>query len=92
MTPTHYDTLGIQRTATGDEIKAAYRREASAAHPDKGGTDERMQAVNLAYQVLSDGALKAQYDATLPPVKNKSYVYTMADVGFAARGENFGQH
>lgn len=87
---THYDTLGIKRTATGDEIKAAYRREASAAHPDKGGTDERMQAVNLAYQVLSDGALKAQYDATLP--KPKPYVYTMADVGFAARGENFGQH
>ena len=89
---THYQTLAIAPTASADEIRAAYRKAASAAHPDKGGTVESMQAVNSAYAVLSDPQKRQVYDATLPKPKPKPYVYTMADVGFAARGENFGQH
>lgn len=58
----HYTTLGVARDATPAEIKAAYRRASSAAHPDKGGSTERMQAVNRAYEVLSDPERRQQYD------------------------------
>lgn len=61
----HYETLGVERTATADQVKAAYRRAAAAAHPDReGGSHERMQAVTRAYAVLSDAERRAEYDLT----------------------------
>lgn len=42
----HYDTLGVPRDADAQAIKKAYRKASSAAHPDKGGSDEAQQAVN----------------------------------------------
>lgn len=60
-----YATLGVQRDATPDEIKAAYRRCSSTAHPDReGGSVERMQQINRAYACLSDPAKRAAYDRT----------------------------
>lgn len=65
MTASHYDTLGVPREASADEIKRAWRAKASAAHPDRnGGSTEDMQAINRAYEVLSDSARRAQYDAS----------------------------
>lgn len=59
----HYDTLGVAHDASADEIRAAYRRAARDAHPDKeGGSTEAMQAVNAAYDVLSDPKKRAAYD------------------------------
>jgi curved DNA-binding protein CbpA len=58
----HYETLGVPRTATADEIKQAFRRKASAAHPDKGGSAEDMAAINRAYEVLGDETRRAAYD------------------------------
>lgn len=61
----HYDTLGILPDASADEIKAAFRKGAAGAHPDReGGSTERMQAVNRAYAVLSDPQKRARYDQT----------------------------
>lgn len=58
-----YETLGVARDATPDEVKAAYRRAASAAHPDRhGGSTEDMQAVNAAYDTLRDPEARARYD------------------------------
>lgn len=60
----HYETLGVDKAATPADIKAARRRKASEAHPDKGGSDEAMQKVNHAYAVLSDPKARARYDDT----------------------------
>jgi curved DNA-binding protein len=60
--PDHYQTLGLSRTATAEEIKRAYRRLASQHHPDKGGDTQQFQAIQQAYDVLSDPEKKSQYD------------------------------
>jgi hypothetical protein len=46
--PDWWQVLGVSQTASRDEITAAYRRLASEAHPDKGGSAERMAAINAA--------------------------------------------
>lgn len=61
---THYDTLGVKPDASPEAIKKAWRRLSSSAHPDKGGSTERQQAVNQAYETLSDPERRARYDAT----------------------------
>lgn len=59
---THYETLGTDPGASDAEIRMAYRRASSAAHPDKGGTDAQQQEVNHAFEVLSDPKRRADYD------------------------------
>lgn len=61
---THYETLGVGKDASPDEIKRAYRLCSSKAHPDKGGSDAEQQAVNQAYAVLSDAERRKTYDET----------------------------
>lgn len=60
----HYKTLGVASDATADEIKTAYRRCARKAHPDQGGNDAEMAAINRAYEVLGDAERRSNYDAT----------------------------
>jgi molecular chaperone DnaJ len=61
-----YDILGVDRSATQDELKAAFRRLASQHHPDKNPGDEgahhRFKEINAAYQILSDPQKRAAYD------------------------------
>ncbi len=62
-----YEVLGIPRGATSEAVKAAYRKRAQQAHPDRdssAGSGERFQAIQRAYEVLSDPERRAQYDAT----------------------------
>lgn len=61
-----YQALGVERTATADEIKRAYRRLASQHHPDKGGDTARFQEIEEAYRVLSDPAQRAAHDRPRP--------------------------
>lgn len=62
---THYSTLGVPTDASPDQIKAAYRKVASAAHPDRAeGDAQAMAAINEAYRVLSDPELRQHYDQT----------------------------
>jgi molecular chaperone DnaJ len=60
----YYETLGVSKTASADEIKKAYRKLAHEHHPDKGskGDAEKFKAVNEAYQVLSNTDKRSQYD------------------------------
>lgn len=66
MSKNYYDTLGITKSATADEIKKAYRKKAMEWHPDKHKGDEKAEKkfkeINEAYQVLSDAQKKQQYD------------------------------
>ena len=58
----YYKILGVQRTASVDEIKKAYRSLAHQYHPDKGGDEKKFKEINEAYQVLSDKEKRSQYD------------------------------
>ena len=62
----HYETLDVPTTAGQDDIKQAYRKVASAEHPDRGGDAEKMKDANRAYDVLSDPASRERYDAGKP--------------------------
>src|SRR5215217_8438415 len=64
--PTLYDTLGVKKGASADEIKKAYRKLAARYHPDKNPGDaaaeEKFKEVQNAYDVLSDAEKRKQYD------------------------------
>lgn len=63
MNKDYYDILGIQKSASKDEIKKAFYKLAHKYHPDKKeGNEEKFKQVNEAYQVLSDDAKRSKYD------------------------------
>jgi molecular chaperone DnaJ len=57
-----YDTLGVAKNASADEIKKAYRKLAREHHPDSGGDEAKFKEVQGAYDVLSDPEKRTQYD------------------------------
>lgn len=57
-----YDILGLTKEASADEIRKAYRKLAVKLHPDKGGSQEKFQELQSAYEVLSDPEKKQLYD------------------------------
>ena len=63
MAKDYYEILGVSKSASGDEIKRAFRKKAHEHHPDKGnGNADKFKEVNEAYQVLSDDQKRQQYD------------------------------
>jgi molecular chaperone DnaJ len=58
-----YDTLGVAKNASADEIKKAYRKLAREHHPDQGGDEAKFKEVQGAYDVLSDPEKRQQYDS-----------------------------
>lgn len=62
----YYKTLGVDRGASPEQIKQAYRRAAAKHHPDRGGSKEEFQKIEEAYRNLSDPQLRQQYDNPNP--------------------------
>lgn len=59
----YYSILGVNRDASLEDIKRAYRKLAHKYHPDvKGGSEQKFKEISEAYQVLSDSAKRSQYD------------------------------
>lgn len=58
-----YAVLGVSPGATPAEIKAAYRALVKHHHPDVGGDDQKIRALNAAWEVLGDGDRRRRYDA-----------------------------
>lgn len=61
---TLYEILGVEREATTDEIRVAYRSLARLHHPDAGGDPDEFIALTSAYNVLSNPKLRDEYDLT----------------------------
>lgn len=62
----YYETLGVSRTATQEEINKAYRRLARKFHPDvnkEKGAEDQFKIINEAYEVLKDPDKRKRYDA-----------------------------
>ncbi|MFA5744994.1 MAG: molecular chaperone DnaJ [Candidatus Paceibacterota bacterium] len=63
MAKDYYNVLGIDKKATKDDIKKAFRKLAHKYHPDKGGTDEsKFKEITEAYSILSDDKKRREYD------------------------------
>src|SRR4030095_5686383 len=62
----YYKILGVERNASEEDIRKAYRKLAMKFHPDRNPNDkqaeERFKEINEAYQVLSDSKKRAHYD------------------------------
>jgi len=68
MTKNYYELLGVNENASQEEIKKAYRTLSLKCHPDRNlndnGAKEKFQALNQAYETLSDAEKKQEYDMT----------------------------
>lgn len=58
----YYEVLGAAETASRRDLELLYRRLAQQRHPDRGGSEDEMKALNEAYQVLHDDLVRSDYD------------------------------
>ncbi|MHB8860164.1 MAG: molecular chaperone DnaJ [Minisyncoccota bacterium] len=63
MAKDYYNVLGVDKKATQDDIKKAFRKLAHKHHPDKGGSDDKFKEITEAYSILSDEKKRREYDA-----------------------------
>jgi len=87
----YYKVLAVGADADERTIKKAYRKATLKAHPDKGGSEKKMAAVNEAYEILSNPELRARYDRGDDP-NDSSGQQAWAQQGFnpfGGQGEQF---
>jgi len=71
----YYSTLGVNRNATPEEIKKAYRKLAMTNHPDRGGDHNKFAEINAAYDTLGDPKKRQEYDNPQPQFNNSRNNY-----------------
>lgn len=84
----YYSTLGVGRSASGADIKAAFRKLARKYHPDvnkAADAKEKFQQISRAYEILSDTETRQRYDQF-----GEAGVKTGASSGFSDFGQDFG--
>lgn len=59
-----YKIIGVDKNATKNEIRKAYRKKATQVHPDKGGDEDQFKNLTLAHSILTDANKRTQYDQT----------------------------
>lgn len=73
----YYETLGVSKNASADEIKSAYRKLAMKYHPDRNPGDkaaeEKFKEISVAYDILSDEKKRANYDYYGSSSSNQNY-------------------
>lgn len=57
-----YHTLGVNKSSSQQDIKKAYYKLVKQNHPDRGGSQRKIQEINEAYETLSDPRKKSEYD------------------------------
>lgn len=100
MSNDYYQILGVNNTASEDEIKKAYRKLAMKHHPDRGGNAAEFQKVQEAYSVLSDPQKRQEYDNPQPQGFNQHFYSSSGSFediirqfnmgGFGGLGDIFG--
>jgi DnaJ-class molecular chaperone len=89
----YYNTLGISKEATQDEVKKAFRSLASKHHPDKGGDTASFQKIQEAYATLGDPEKRAAYDNPSPFGQDPLGGWQQANTGGVPPGfEQFFHH
>jgi curved DNA-binding protein len=89
----YYNILGVDRSASQDDIKKAYRKLAAKHHPDRGGDTAKFQEISAAYDTLSNPDKKSQYDNPQPQGGFQQYGGMppgFEDVFAQAFGQGFG--
>lgn len=78
----YYQILGIDRNASQEEIKKAYRKLANQHHPDKGGDQNKFKDISVAYDTLSDPKKRAEYDNPQPQFGPGGFSFNFGPGGF----------
>lgn len=98
----YYDILGVSKSASTDEIKKAYRKQALEWHPDrhkddKEAAEKRFKEINEAYQVLGDPQKRTSYDQfggagpqSNPFAGGSPFTYTWTSGGSPSSAQGFG--
>ncbi|HCM52925.1 TPA: molecular chaperone DnaJ [Candidatus Wolfebacteria bacterium] len=94
MSNDYYKILGVEKGASDDDIKKAYRKLAHQFHPDKkGGDEQKFKEINEAYQTLSNKDKRAQYDRfgkSFDGGAGGSGGFNQGGFGFDFQGGDFG--